>query len=495
LAAGKACPGVIVLIVCQFPFADLRPFLATDPHRLKDPPFPVPTPGRHFLRSTGQVKLRRRGVPRVWPEDGRYCEARSAIKLMGISGQGNAGAWENACQGAFRRFYSDGRSTVRFELGLAVEEEACEHLADVAAATLELPVRIPDVGSGHVDVPLFRAGPPLGRHLLDSTTEVTAQGTNTKDWWVAPGRPLLLVEYPAAWYDGFEPPGRAIRQLESKGITLRHARLEHRGDSLSAWFVGISCHVDREVLRELRLHLLRLHAELQAITGVLQAVSKLSTVPGTDSFDALQAFLNDELGLLQTTTRSGLPQAPLLEAALNAVDAIPDAELWLLISELNTARRQVLAKVEKYAQTTRQKPTTIVFTGGGAMVVEGDREYHVDVGGDFSGVIGDQVRVQESFNRIEQAPIGEELKSALKELTAAAAQLQQQAPAELRRQIETLRIDLEAFQQEAVRPEPRRRILEALGDGLRKTAEVAGDIGAPVVHLVATILRLAGAAL
>lgn len=526
---GRPRIGLSLLIVFQFPFADIRRFIGGDHYRLAIPAFPFGQPGRDFIRSTGQIKSRRRGTPRVWPEDGTYCDAKSAIRLLGISGQGHGQQhslpdtwWLDSVRCAFRRYYFDGCCNARIEVGLASTFELFPwsdqfwwtnattrrvSAARFVQTLLDIPVRVPhivertttdgksDKRRQDVQTRLADAGRPLGKHLLAATTSILPQAIATQDWWISPGRPLILVEYDASLKPDL-PPGRPVRQLEDDGIFLHHSRVEHGATSVGAWFVGLDQDRDRAKLRELRLHLLRLHAELQSMMGVLRAAraGKLPTEPGTEAFDELQRFLNHALRLLQSRSRHALPQSALLDAALDAVDAMPEAETALLMHELSGARRQVLAKVEAYNELTRNRQTISVFTGGGPMIHEGDltKHYSIDVGGDFTGVIGEQNTVQDSLNRVEQAVGPDELKDALKELTFAAAALYQNAPDELRDSVESVPRDVATFRDEALAQEPRRAILEAVGEGLRKTAEVVGDLGKPVIQLVATISRMIG---
>lgn len=483
-----------MLVVVQFPFADLRRFVSCSDYRLAAPPFPLVVPGQHFVRSTGQVKVRPQGSPCVWPEDGRFCDARSALRLYGISGKKSpAETRRRHWQCAFRRFYSDGRSSSRLEVGFVCPTE-CEQTistSDLIKAVLDIPVSVPDIDGPRKHTHIAHAGRPLAKHFLHATTAVTSDPSSIRPWWLSPGRPLVLVQYDARQALDL-PKGTHIKQFSSDGIRLDYANINYRGTSTSTWYLGFEKGANRATFRELRLHLMRLHSEMQCMMLILQSAQsgKLASKPHTPEFDALQQFLNDSLRLIRAKRRYGLPQAPLLQASLSAVDAVPQEEADLLLSELSFARRQIREKVEAYAAQTRNRQSTMIFTGGGPVVTGDWRNYNIDVGGDFSGVVGEHNTVQDSLNRIEQSDVSDDVKDALKELTAAAAQLYQNAPPEIHEKVQSVPKDVDNFCEEALEAEPRQSILKAIGDGLKKAAQAADELGKPVIQLVTSILKL-----
>src|SRR5215471_8440155 len=59
--------GFIIFAIVQFPLAELRPFPPIEPNKLRVPPWPIPIPDKHFVRSFGVVKKRRKGGIDSWP--------------------------------------------------------------------------------------------------------------------------------------------------------------------------------------------------------------------------------------------------------------------------------------------------------------------------------------------------------------------------------------------------------------------------------------------
>ena len=112
-----------MLITCQFPFADARPFLNEETHRLAAPDWPDAEAGREFMRSIGGVRPRLSGGEQFWTGEGVYCDAARLLRfpprLSSRKLAPSAGGSALACQ--FRRLFSDGGAVVRVELGLVLQ--------------------------------------------------------------------------------------------------------------------------------------------------------------------------------------------------------------------------------------------------------------------------------------------------------------------------------------------------------------------------------------
>jgi flagellar biosynthesis/type III secretory pathway protein FliH len=110
-----------------------------------------------------------------------------------------------------------------------------------------------------------------------------------------------------------------------------------------------------------------------------------------------------------------------------------------------------------------------------------------NVGGSITGNIGIDSPISNSFNRIQNSAVDDELKNKLAELTAAVAELCKQLHEE---QAQGAARDLQTFTEEATAEASRRSILEVIGNSLSKTAETVQQGGGPVISRVKAVLVL-----
>lgn len=103
--------------------------------------------------------------------------------------------------------------------------------------------------------------------------------------------------------------------------------------------------------------------------------------------------------------------------------------------------------------------------------------------GDF--VVADSIK--DSFNKTTEMEVSQEIQEILSSLTKAVSQMSQNLPQETATQIIH---DLEILKTESTSKAPRRQWLELSADGLRQAAINIGEIGKPVLELVARIIPL-----
>ena len=93
--------------------------------------------------------------------------------------------------------------------------------------------------------------------------------------------------------------------------------------------------------------------------------------------------------------------------------------------------------------------------------------------------------IKNSFNVIEKAPIQDNLKQQLKQLTQAVEAMTQALPKE---QAEEVADDMKRLADEATKPTPNKKWYSVSIDGLTKAAKNLGEVGEPVVKLAAKVL-------
>src|SRR5579862_463969 len=104
-----------MLVTIQFPIFDARGLNAANSARLVKPNWPLPLPGRQFVRGFGVVVSRRvNGLNGFFSED-RLCIAKNAIRLATP-----AISHIQAPDIAFRHLFADGDLVAKIEIGFVL---------------------------------------------------------------------------------------------------------------------------------------------------------------------------------------------------------------------------------------------------------------------------------------------------------------------------------------------------------------------------------------
>ncbi len=110
--------------------------------------------------------------------------------------------------------------------------------------------------------------------------------------------------------------------------------------------------------------------------------------------------------------------------------------------------------------------------------------------GDGTVIYGDFVTahsIRDSFNKASSSEIPDDLKEMIKNLAKEVAKMSEALPDELAQQATR---DLEVLTAEATGMAPRKQWIELSAEGLKQAATNIGEIGKPVLELVARILPL-----
>lgn len=476
-----------MLVEVELPFADLRAFLDADSGRLGKPGWPYPDPSREFVRSTGEVELRRKGAIDPWGDERCYCSAVKAIRfpdrLHEIS---TTESWSRCCfQAAFRRVFFDGKAVGRFSVGLS---SLTATPVGTAISALATPVTI---GDGDT-LPLANAGLALSQHWLANTT-AAASLQHLDNGWVLPGLPLAVVEEDG-WhgYYGADPAdlvGHEVDVFEPYGVSATFRRMSIGGRSVELWTLLSETNVEPDRLRRIRLHLTRLHTEREALKAVFRAIRVGSISPDRGS-DALQAFLNRALSWQDSKKTSGVPSREILAAAEKAHDLVTEGERDHLLSSITELRGNIQAKVKATtAHTTPVKQPIYVEIG---TVNMSDHSTNVE-GEQVSGVVGGTGNtvgsISNNLTYIQGSEAAPELKALLEELNNAFAPVLAKVAPEVRTAAEA---ELSELTREALDPSATPEKIESRMTRLWEHAKSAGAVGASAIALLSELLKLLG---
>src|SRR5260370_3926367 len=137
----------------HIPLVDVRPFVHADTSRLTSPTWPLPTAGKEFVRAFGQVSNRPRGGVERWSGESSFCGATRALRFLPPLPTQRIGLRDQPSQlwCVYRRFFTDGQSVSRLEVGLRLRwpekysaldrSELLELIQRCLAITVQIPTQ------------------------------------------------------------------------------------------------------------------------------------------------------------------------------------------------------------------------------------------------------------------------------------------------------------------------------------------------------------------
>jgi hypothetical protein len=347
-----------MLIVAQFPIADARGFVADRAGRLRVPDWPPAVSiNPQFVRCFGPAVRRRRGADAAWLDEHTFCKANRALRFPGLHAGRLAGQLAPAC--AFRRLLSDGEAVTRVELGIGCPKgwalKNNPSFSDAAATeiirhVLALQSEVPTPSGKLVRRELVRQGAPLAKIFASATT---GRGGDVRraTALVAAGSPLLIIEFDRFALRGKPTSFKTVEAQHVLGADLSFGRITVGTTEVGVWLIGP---VQRDH-RSLRLCLLRLHAEQEALDLVLRYLRRDEIVfrPRTEEGKRLESYFNRATKVILQRRFARIEQSAILEAA-RAVTEIARKDVHTeLLERLEGARRQIRLKIEEYDRWRR----------------------------------------------------------------------------------------------------------------------------------------------
>ncbi|MCE1189748.1 MAG: hypothetical protein LWX56_11485 [Ignavibacteria bacterium] len=371
-----------LLFVLEFPITDFRCILHS-PYKLQRPFWPVPAAG-DMQKSIGSIDRRKKGGVRSWGGEAIHSSARQAVHYPELSKFfiETGSRHRLITEGAFRRFYSDGKFFAKYELGLSNNFENILHDIDPLAQPvitgqilrdyISIPIHIPHPSYNKTAIPLWQAGTALSQlFLYSSHSAADNRAGNTNVDHVASGPPVCVVEFDGSIPESALPAGvYEIPGLAGGAVSVYHMwiRLEQRND-IRVWFIrknGESAETDK-LARELRLNLLRLHAEKDMVKNLFALLEKHSRKNTTaaelqpEGMIVLGQRLETLTSNLLRQTRFGLPQDDILPFVLQLEEFAVPGELDIY---LDLARQLQNVYVETNIRKLHSITTNVVVQGG-----------------------------------------------------------------------------------------------------------------------------------
>lgn len=480
-----------MFVIVSHPFADFREFLDGDTRRVTSPSLPLGVPGKDFLRSSGILTSRKSGGVIEWPGEEVFIDATSALVLPDAIGKKQLGTAENQfnIKHVVRRLHSDGNTT-RFDIGFKLakvnsssKKKQIDRLS-VVNEILSLDIGVRCTRTALLNRSLVSAGKLLAKHFLISTTKHSHPKIDCPLWWLSSGQPTAIIEYESADGKIITDAGKKLKNVTRHESGIAHSWLNVKGLRCGVWFVEKSTS-DCDSTRRLRIHLLRLHAEVESLRLVLSKVNSddwSHSKKNKYAQDRLQLYLNKTLGDLQKKSRYGHVQSPILEIARQAHDNVLEGYATSLLH----MRRQVLSKVDNYLSTELSDAKIVNHYHGGVMNTS-IQLGNVSVGGDFNLAIAESIT--DSFNRVTKSQTDVTLKAKLEELTQVIAELSNKLSPPLAERVSQ---DLSSLVTEAISPTPRKEWYEVSAQGILDATKSVAELAAPVASAISAVLALIG---
>jgi hypothetical protein len=493
--------GAAVLVVVQHPIVDIRGMLTTPSGMIGTPDWVTPEHLRNeFVRGLGAVRKRERKGIQPWPGEGYYVDSRAGLRFASTT------QWSKELgsefKPVFRRYFSDG-TVGRLEVGLrtpwllgaGVDSEP----GAAAIGALRVPVRVGDAKP----TPFVEIGERFARFFLEATTvtEARRRPDRVEFWWTAAGSPLAVCELDP---EELTPSAAAevsshLANSEPGSVLVEQRWLTVDGFRVSLWFVIARPDSAPEVIRRLRIHVSRLHAEHEAFRAVLRlcAHRKLDV----DASDDVRTYIDERAGLLLRRHFAGFPQKELLEMILDRWEAGYEDDLTTMrvvearLTSVGLSRKLdgVASLVGPRASAQSGAGNQFILTQGAVLQVTYN-DHSVDQSVSVSGNTGPVAGVQggggneQSIGSIQQTV--NDLPQLARDLVGAVSELRGQLPDE---QVDEVSDYASAIQDEAQKATPDKGKITRFLDKITSWGKKVGPPALSVLSVAAQIVAAVAA--
>lgn len=500
--------GGCMLAIVQFPISDARKFALADDLRLPVPDWPDPDTGGvntepQFVHHFGEAVERCNEPDLAWPDENRFCLAKRALRLfdLGSYEAGSPGAiFRPKC--AFRRLFFDGESVARVEIGLVHNDRVPRlpqlnqtQIVAIIQGLCALPVIDLEDPEREKKPTLIKQGPDLSKLYAKSTLSRKANAkADRAEKLVKPGNPLIVIELEPHEADSSLLPDRFMRVPSEKvlGANLAFGYVESAHGPVSAWILQQG-KATKEDLRRLRLCLLRLHAEQEALDIILGHFihKRLVVPPDLAGLDALDEYFNEKTGLINRSTlgrKRPIRQSAILSAYDAAEFVIQPAHRLNVIKQFSGAHRQVLIKIEDYQKrrdAIRFFKSVYIEPGGNYMdkssYIGGNNYGNINIADTMSDV------TNTVYNNLEKSSAKDNTKELMKQL---AQQISDIAPKIKPEHALQLGSDVQRISNEMTMPTPNQDAFKLSLKGLTDAAEAVGKMAGPIIETVKLLMPL-----
>ncbi len=321
-------------VLFQYPIIDFRPASSAAKIKIYFPNFPTPElQYRPFIRHFGSVKKRDYGGIEQWAGEEFFCDARRSLRYADLHKQifslkEGVNVESVNCH---KRFYADGKFMNKVEVCLTnnIETLAEKNNTPVNMIPLlkfyaELPVQV-----NGTSTQLHRAGRQLAKLYCNSSVLHTKPKKDLSKH-IMDGEVCMLLIYAASEMLQLPAQAKKINEYSSKDgsatISLYGYTLFLNGYYLKVWMIQIPYYDEKvksavnSVLRNLRIVLMRLHAEKETIRALLNGLKtgKIKLAARGAKTKMVMDYLKDAYEQLFKKRRFNIDQGDMLNFALQS---------------------------------------------------------------------------------------------------------------------------------------------------------------------------------
>ena len=360
-----------MLIFVQFPLSDTRLFFSEDTGRLVRPTWPVPEPYKDFVRSFGMVRTRSKGGVSGWIGENEICDAHSALNFVVLREDQVAGPFRQplAVKCASKHFFHDGQATSKFEIVLLVKPPSLsinnDQLSRLISHILHLPIRVKQPYSPPVGSKLIHAGKHLAKLYAYSSTYVEKY-PYVQQSWILPGTPMTFFEVGKNEYARMKA-SPTTRTYYGRGFHMQRRWFQSSGNvsKIPVWILQYDKGAEKNTIllgRELRLYIMRLHAEFSCLRNLIRQVEHLDLRSDTQPGQRFQAYLNDVTRRIHRNsykTGKMVGDEAVSDIAMSAWETVSPGQVEGFLQTLRQyrVRPQVIRKVEQLTTVYTERMT------------------------------------------------------------------------------------------------------------------------------------------
>jgi hypothetical protein len=494
-----------MLVTIQIPIADIRYLLGSNVARLAKPAWPIPSQDDDFVRGLGRIERRANGGSSSVLHEVMYARADRAVKfpdgLPMWKGDGNSG--KVLFRSSYRRFFYDGKVVARLELGFTPRGESNKLVSsegldanELLAALLSMPTTIKGTEESRQTSGPLSVSKELTRFLLRATSS-KKDSLHVQDWWMISGEPVVVIERSVGEIISLP---RSAKMLDIEGpaqFAPFFLRVWHRRMAVPVWILT-RCEGNDEVnTREIRLCVLRLHAEIEVLKAVFRAIAigQVEILRGEHASEHLQTYLRSALRFIYGTKQQrksygGISHGGVLDLAYRYFDLAVKGERASIIEALQDIRPNLHRLISeilenqsgRFAAGTGLDNRAIYFINPAierlemneTKIGDGNAIYGSAIGGNAKSVVADSIT--DSFNGVAPDATNE-IKEVLETLAEQIKTFVSHAPEE--KGVEAAAL-IQTINTQAVLPKPNKGLLELSAKELKNAAEAVAGMAGPI---------------
>jgi hypothetical protein len=482
----------------QFPFTDLRRFVPSTWPRLRHPSWPMPNVGdKEFVRYFGITRDRRRGGLAGWIGEVQHCDARRALRFTPET-LGHPKNFPDLNSKliltiSFRRLFFDGDVMGKIEVGFNVVKMPSNavKMLDCIENILTIPVDVPTIGQ----CLLYEAGRSLADLFGRSTSKFKQIPVDGElNLTVRSEEPIIFLELSSKEAESIELPkfARTVLSKAEHGFALFFWRVTIRDRTISVWCAILGQLSFDPRVRNLRIYLLRLNAEHQALKRVLNAIGEGKIEPklAEARTDFLKKYLESAMRRIGRCESKG-------KAYSSEIDQLAFSVFDMALPGVRDAVSQRLRSIEVQNNLVDRIDE---YTARQIIYIESNTGV-INMSNDTINVINSQnVNIKSKLENVQQnvgsiAAASEEQKKELETLLQGLSTALQAMPSEKvedREAKDTITDLTKDLVDAAAKPEPNKTKLQLISDGLKKTASFLKEVAPSVFTIAGQIVSLVG---